>query len=105
MRKLLLLMMVSGVISPVMMPFSTRQYLGSPSQWSSDLPSKIGVKPGSSPEMGSGRSDCLGTYCWAAAVAGVVRNARRGIGGGVAKTCRSHVHRRKNYPLTYDHNE
>src|SRR5579883_1368598 len=61
MMKVLLLMSVSGVISPVIRPSAARQYFGSPSHPSSDLPSNMLRKPGSSPSSGSGRSLCLGT--------------------------------------------
>src|ERR1035438_3811688 len=78
MMNVLLLMTVSGVISPTSAPSSTRQYLGSPSHPASVLPSKIGLKPGSSPVGGSGRSDCFGTYCAASrAAARAPRKTRR----------------------------
>src|ERR1022692_2482804 len=78
MMNVLLLMTVSGVISPTSAPSSTRQYLGSPSHPASVLPSKIGLKPGSSPVGGSGRSDCFGTYCAASrAAASAPRKTRR----------------------------
>src|SRR5688500_9506320 len=60
--KVLLLMTVAGVISPTSTPFSTRQYAVFPSQPVSVFPSKIGVKPGSSPARISGRSLCFGAY-------------------------------------------
>src|ERR1035437_1185690 len=78
MMNVLLLMTVSGVISPTSAPSSTRQYLGSPSHPASVLPSKMGLKPGSSPVGGSGRSDCFGTYCAASrAAASAPRKTRR----------------------------
>src|SRR4051812_30180415 len=51
MIKVLRLRIVSGVTSPTRQPFSTRQYFGSPSQPSRDLPSKMGTKPASSATM------------------------------------------------------
>ena len=41
----LVLSKVSGVISPTKLPFSTFQYLASPSQLFSVFPSKIDLKP------------------------------------------------------------
>src|SRR5262245_31799806 len=55
-------MTVAGMISPTSAPFSTRQYVGLPSQPASVLPSKIDRNPASSPLIGSGRSLCFGTY-------------------------------------------
>src|SRR3954447_21755987 len=74
MMNVLLLMTVSGVISPVSAPFSTRQYFGSPDHPARVLPSKMGLKPGSSPTGASGRSLCLGTYC---AISGEAASALR----------------------------
>ena len=62
MMNVLLLITVAGVISPTSDPVSTRQYVGSPSQPASVLPSKIDWKPGSSPATASGRSLCFGAY-------------------------------------------
>jgi hypothetical protein len=42
MTNVLLLTTVDGVISPTSDPFSARQYVGLPSQFVRDLPSKIG---------------------------------------------------------------
>jgi hypothetical protein len=61
MMNVLLLITDSGVISPTMQPFSTRQYFGLPSHPSNVLPSKMGLNPGSSPAIGSGLSLCFGT--------------------------------------------
>src|SRR3954454_8970589 len=49
-RKLLTLTTFSGVVSPTISPFSTRQKVGSPSQSFRALPSKIGTNP----ELSSG---------------------------------------------------
>src|SRR5689334_14054520 len=83
----LLLMIVSGVISPVITPSATRQYFGSPSHPSRDLPSNMERNPGSSPDRASGRSLCLGTYvcdCCArsrkAAASDAARSSRRVAG-------------------------
>ena len=61
MINVLLLMMVSGVISPTMLPSCTRQYRGFPSHPLNVLPSKIELKPGSSLLRVSRRSLCFGS--------------------------------------------
>src|ERR1035437_3714272 len=85
MMNVLLLMTVSGVISPTSAPSSTRQYLGSPSHPASVLPSKIGLKPGSSPGGGSGRAGCFGTdFAARRAAASAHRKTRRLLFGIVS---------------------